>query len=139
MPSRALRQCCSAPSSRISPAALAKAEQRLEQFRAPRADQSGEAENFARPHAEARVLGEAGRAEMRDLSAGSPAGAGGARRIEREQVAPDHQPRHVDRLELGRRPRRDLLAVAQHRDDVGDRFDLLEAMRNVEDGRRPSP
>ena len=71
---------------------------------------------------------------MPDLERRLPGGRGRARRIEREQVAPDHQARHVDRLELGRRFRRHLLAVAQHRDDVGDGFDLLEAMGNVEDG-----
>ena len=59
-------------------AALAQAEQRLEQFGAPRADEAGEAEDFARPHREARVLGEARRAEVARLrSAGAPAGAGG--------------------------------------------------------------
>ena len=58
-------------------AALAKAEQRLEQFGPARADQAGKAENFPRPDAEARVLGEARGAEMRMTSnAGSPVGAG---------------------------------------------------------------
>ena len=66
-------------------------------------------------------------------NAGSPVGRGRARRIEREKVASDHQPRHVDRLEFGRRLGRHLLAVAQHRDDVGDGLHLLQTVGDVED------
>ena len=84
-------------------AALAQPEQRLEQFGPPRADQPGEAEDFARPHAEARVLGEARRAEMRDFERRLSGRRRRARRIEGEKVAPDHQARHVERFEFGRR------------------------------------
>ena len=47
--------------------ALAKAEQRLEQFGPPRADQAGKAEDLARPHAEARRPRRSPDAEMRRL------------------------------------------------------------------------
>ena len=56
--------------------ALAQAEQRLEQFGPPRANKSREAENFARPDAEAGVFGKARSAEIATLrEAGSPVGA----------------------------------------------------------------
>ena len=58
-------------------AALAQPEQGFEQFGAARADEAGEAEDLARPHAEARVLGEALGAEMRDLERRRPGRRGG--------------------------------------------------------------
>ena len=57
-----------------------------------------------------------------------------ARRVQSEKIASDHESRHVDGLEFGRRLRRHQLAVAQHRHDVGDGFDLLQPVGNVEYG-----
>ena len=112
--------------------ALAKAEQRLEQFGPTRANQARKAEDLSRPDAETGVLGEARSGEMRHFESGFACRRGGTRRIEGKKIAPDHQARHVDRLEFARRPGRHPLAVAQHRHDVGDGFDLFEPMRNVE-------
>ena len=120
-------------------AALAQAEQRLEQLGAAGPDQAGKAENFARPHGEARSLRETGRAEAGDDEGGLAGRRGRARRIERQQVAPDHQTRHVDRLQFRGGRGRHMLAVAQHRDDVGDRFDLFQTVRDVDDRDALSP
>ena len=112
--------------------ALAQAEQGFEQLGAARAYQSGKAQDLARPHAEAGVLGVARGAEMGHFEGRRVGRDGQARRVQGEQVAPDHQARHVYLLEFSGRSRRDALAVAQYRDDVGNRFDLLQSMRDVE-------
>ena len=133
MPAARVRPALRPPVEPDLAAALAQPEQGFEEFGASRADQPGEAEDLPRPNAEARVLGEAFRAEMRDFERRRPGRRRRARRIEREQVAPHHQAGHVDRFQFGAGPRRHLLAVAQNRDDVGDRLHLLEAMGNVKD------
>ena len=113
-------------------AALPQAEQRFEELGTAGAHQSGEAQDLARPHAEAGVLGVACSAEMGHLEGGRVGRDGHARRVQGEQVAPDHQARHIYLLELRGRSRRDALAVAQDRDDVGNRLNLLQSVRNVE-------
>ena len=97
-----------------------------------RANQACKAEYLSRPDSETGVLGEARNAEMRHFESGFACRRGGTRRIEGKKIAPDHQARHVDRLELACRSGRHSLSVTQDRHNVGDGFDLFEPMRNVE-------
>ena len=50
------------------------------------------------------------------------------------QFAPDHQVRHLVARELGGRRARDEAAVAHHDHLVGDALDLVELVRDVDDG-----
>ena len=62
-----------------------------------------------------------------------------ALRIELRHIAPDHQPRHIDRLQFRGFACGDELAVAQHRYTVGDCAYLRQAMRDVKDGHALVP
>ena len=55
-------------------------------------------------------------------------------REELVERAADHQPDDLALRQLARRPRRDVATVADDRDDVGERRDLLEPVADVEHG-----
>ena len=111
-----------------------KADDALEQLGAAGADQAAEAEDLAAPQAEGGILHDSParpcRARVRTHLVG-----GGLRllRIELGHVAPDHQAGHLERLEALDVAGRDMASVAQHRDAVGDRLHLVQAVGDVED------
>ncbi len=121
-------------------AAGAKADQAFEQLRAARSDQAAEAKDFAAPQLERYALDIARHADVfrlkHDLAA---AGASGGKEL--GHIAPDHQPGHIHRLQIGRFRRRDMAPVAQHRDAVRDGLHLGEPVRNIQhrDARAAQP
>jgi hypothetical protein len=109
-------------------------EERLEQLAPARADEAGEADDLPGRHVEIDVLERAGQRESPHAQRRDPLAR---RRVARHGVLErpaDHQldePRPVD---LARRPGADGPTVAQHRDPVGDREDLLHPVRDEDDG-----
>ena len=121
------------PSRRISPgSAGVDAEKRLRQLAAAGADEAGKADDLAGAHGEADIPGQRLATRSRASSTGAPIGA---ERLGKEvlDAAADHHldefggvgVRHVARADIG--------AVAQHRDAVGDRENLVEPMADVDD------
>ena len=101
-------------------AAGPQADETFHQFGPPGADEAGETEYFALPQLEGRMLREAGDGEILDLQDRFPGDVRVAVRIELGHVAPNHQTRHIDRLQFVRRMAGDNPAVAQHGHLVGD-------------------
>ena len=107
-------------------------EDRLGELAAPRPDQAREAHHLARAQhqvhvVEARMLREAADLEQRLADLRLELG---------EQVLDPAADHHVDEIVLahvGNVSGRDIGAVAQHRDPVGEHEDLLEAVADVDD------
>jgi hypothetical protein len=116
--------------------AVAGAVDGLEDLRAPRADEAGQADDLTRPDAEADVLECAAQAQALDLEQRL---AGGRGRLPRREDVLDGPPGHegddlTGRRLPGREPGGHRPPVLEDGDAVADLADLLEAVRDVDDG-----
>ena len=108
------------------------AEQRLREFAAARTHEPRKADDLARAHGEADALGERPaheiarfedrRADWRDRL-----------REEALEPPPDHHLHEFADVGVRDVARTDIGAVAQHRDAIGDRKNLVEAMTDIDD------
>jgi len=88
----------------------------------------------SKSYPQARPADEAGDVELVDLERHRRVvGHGRLRRVHVGELAAHHAPGHLGGREVGDGERTDLVAVAQDRDAVGDRHDLVELVRHVED------
>src|SRR5918992_1616478 len=114
------------------------AEDRARHLGAPGADEAGQADDLAAPEGERDVAKDTLAREPADLERR----LADHRRLLREEL-PEVPAHHVaDQsagIELGRRSRDDMGAVAQHRDRVREGEDLLEPVRDEEDGHAALP
>ena len=110
------------------------AEDRAREFRPPRPDQSGETQDLAAMQRQRDVaLRIGGGLDADDLQ--HLLGRGPLRHpVERFEVAPDHQADHRVVLDLGALQRPDHDSVAQHHDAVRAMLDLVQPMRDEDDG-----
>ena len=112
---------------------LVGADHRARHLGPARAHQSGEAEDLALAQLEAHVLEQVLGTEAGDLEHGLAASLDADRLRLARDLAADH---HGDDLLHGRLlrvARADVAAVADDRDPVGDPFDLVHAVRDVDD------
>ena len=115
------------------------AEQRQADIGAAGADQPGEAQHLAATHIEADVLEDALAAEPVDTdSSTSPGVAGGARLKQSPISRPTMSAISASAASSRPRGRVEIVpAVAEHRHPVGDLEDLLQAVADEQDRRRP--
>ena len=109
------------------------AEQRARQFGPARADETGESDDLAAPHAQVHGLVRVQEGACTGHVERGVARCGGGRREVVLEVAADHQPDHgavvnVRAIELA-----DHAAVAQHDDAVRTALDLAQAVRDEDD------
>ena len=97
------------------------------------ADQSGQSEDLAMPHAKDRLC-RSGKAVVTrpTMSQTARLRRSFRRRMQRFQVAADHQPDHGGMGELVARQLAHRAPVAQHHDAVGAGHDLAEPVRDVD-------
>jgi hypothetical protein len=110
-------------------------EQALEEFGSPGADQTGEAEDFAGPYLEAHVGGPARHGQAVHLQSRPVCRRHRIfRRKQVRQFAPDHQIGHLMPRQIGCGVPRNETAIAHHDDFIGVSFNLVEFVRNIDDG-----
>ena len=110
-----------------------RAEDRLGDLGAAAADEAEHADDLAGAHREAHVLEAAPLAEPLHLQHHA-AGLAAALGEDRRQRPPDHGADDPVVVELGHRRGQHARAVLEHDDLVGDLEDLLQPVRDVEDG-----
>jgi hypothetical protein len=109
------------------------AEERERHVGAPRAHEARHAQDLAPVQVEGDVLEHAVARQPLGLQHDlGRRGAGGLGEVVAD-LAPDHLGDHPLARHLGHGPGRDVAAVADHRDAVGDLEDLLEPVRDVDD------
>ena len=109
------------------------AENRVRQFAAARADEAGEADDFAGAHGKADFPGEWSPLEILDLQHRF-ADRNHDLRKQAFDLAADHQLHQFGRRGVRDALGRDMRAVTQHGDAIGDRENLVEPVADIDHG-----